>query len=127
MSQEELPIGYPKEMNLNDLDQLKKFVFDYLNTFIDIEESYTFTVFYDVLQERLKICEGCEFFNKEKLKCKSCGCPILKKANQTFETCPMDKWGPDEQSFNEQYFGYILSQISSEHFAIELKDGTESN
>jgi hypothetical protein len=112
MNQEELPIGDPKEMNLNDLDQLKKFVFDYLNTFIDIEESYTFTVYYDVLQERLKICEGCEFFNKE---------------NQTFETCPMDKWGPDEQSFNEQYFGYILSQISSEHFAIELKDDAESN
>lgn len=123
---EELPIGKPKEMNMNDLDQLKSFVFDYLNTFIEIEESYTFTVFYDVLQERLKICGECDQLDKEKLKCRACGCPLLKKANQTFETCPMGKWNADKQSFDEKYFGFILSQISSEYFAIELKDD-ESN
>lgn len=38
----------------------------------------------------------------------------------------MGKWNADKQSFDEKYFGFILSEISSDYFAIELKDD-ESN
>lgn len=85
---EELPIGKPKEMNMNDLDQLKSFVFDYLNTFIEIEESYTFTVFYEVLQERLKICGECDQLDKEKLKCKELWMSSSQKGESNIRNLP---------------------------------------
>jgi hypothetical protein len=56
----------------------------------------------DKLQERLDICKGCEFWDKEALagtgRCKKCGCSTQAKLRLAHEKCPIDKWGPIDQT-----------------------------
>lgn len=56
----------------------------------------------DKLQERLEICKGCEFWDKEALggtgRCKKCGCSTQAKLRLAHEKCPIDKWGPVDQT-----------------------------
>jgi len=56
----------------------------------------------DKLQERLEICKGCEFWDKEALggtgRCKKCGCSTQAKLRLSHEKCPIDKWGPVDQT-----------------------------
>lgn len=54
------------------------------------------------LQERLDICKGCEFWDKEALKgtgrCRKCGCSTQAKLRLAHEKCPIDKWVPVDQT-----------------------------
>jgi hypothetical protein len=56
----------------------------------------------DKLQERLDICKGCEFWDKEALggtgRCRKCGCSTQAKLRLAHEKCPIDKWGPIDQT-----------------------------
>jgi hypothetical protein len=53
-------------------------------------------------QERLKICDACEFKTPqgnvpvEQCICGKCGCPLFKKTAWATSKCPIDKWGPVE-------------------------------
>jgi hypothetical protein len=48
------------------------------------------------IEERFKICENCEYFNKS--SCSMCGCPIIRTKNYisklswSSEKCPINKW-----------------------------------
>lgn len=41
-------------------------------------------------QERLKICESCEFCKN--WKCERCGCSLTLKAKWATQSCPIGKW-----------------------------------
>lgn len=43
-------------------------------------------------EEKIKICKSCESFDKEKFKCKECGCFLGIKARVPFAKCPLKKW-----------------------------------
>jgi len=43
------------------------------------------------VQERLSICEGCEYLNGQ--RCRACGCFVKAKAALASENCPKKKWG----------------------------------
>ena len=43
-------------------------------------------------QERLAICQGCEFFNSITAGCKKCGCFMKLKTKLENATCPVGKW-----------------------------------
>jgi hypothetical protein len=43
-------------------------------------------------QERKKICEGCENYNKEKDSCSECSCLIMRKVFYLYSDCPIGKW-----------------------------------
>jgi hypothetical protein len=51
-------------------------------------------------EERLKICESCEFktpsvgLEVKSCICGKCGCPLFKKTAWATSKCPIDKWGP---------------------------------
>lgn len=56
--------------------------------------------------ERKKICEGCEFYDKDcdpLPRCKKCGCVVDFKVPIAFEKCPIDKWGMDEEGFIQHF------------------------
>jgi hypothetical protein len=57
------------------------------NTLIEEEE----------VQERLDICEDCEYHNTEDLSnfCEVCGCMTKIRAHLLEEGCPMAKWPGD--------------------------------
>jgi len=43
-------------------------------------------------EDRLNICMPCEHYNKEKIKCRKCGCPLKWKTKLKYASCPLKKW-----------------------------------
>ena len=48
--------------------------------------------------ERIKICEGCEFYKQN--RCLKCGCYMAAKIHVESSGCPINKWGPELQVMN---------------------------
>lgn len=48
--------------------------------------------------ERIKICNGCEFFKQD--RCLKCGCFMNAKIHLESSRCPINKWGPELQTMN---------------------------
>ena len=48
--------------------------------------------------ERIKICNGCEFFKED--RCTKCGCFMNAKIHLESSRCPINKWGPELQALN---------------------------
>jgi hypothetical protein len=42
--------------------------------------------------QRIKICESCEFFDKRMAQCKKCGCFLKLKTLMRSQHCPIGKW-----------------------------------
>ena len=42
--------------------------------------------------QRLEICNGCEYFKESIKMCSQCGCHIPSKSIFYFSECPQDKW-----------------------------------
>lgn len=45
-----------------------------------------------VYYQRMEICEGCEFYDEETVRCKDCGCYLNIKARWASMECPQKKW-----------------------------------
>ena len=43
-------------------------------------------------EKRLEICNLCEWFDGQQLRCKACGCYLVAKAAITGSKCPKGKW-----------------------------------
>lgn len=43
-------------------------------------------------QQRLSICNGCEFFVKDTSRCSKCGCYMAYKTYLKAASCPENKW-----------------------------------
>ena len=46
----------------------------------------------DLVNSRLKICRGCEFFRPKTETCRKCGCFMKLKTMLENAKCPIDKW-----------------------------------
>lgn len=74
----------------NQIKSVTKAAFDWSKAgFKQVEPS--------VLEERLKICGGCEFWDSTGFagtgRCQKCGCSTQAKLRMATEKCPIDKWG----------------------------------
>ena len=45
-----------------------------------------------VIEERIAICESCEFYIKSTTNCKKCGCFMKIKTKFDGMSCPIEKW-----------------------------------
>jgi hypothetical protein len=45
-----------------------------------------------IREERLAICNSCDFFNKNTTACNKCGCIMSIKTNLPDAVCPVGKW-----------------------------------
>ena len=45
-----------------------------------------------VIEERIAICESCEFYFKSTTNCKKCGCFMKIKTKFKAMSCPIQKW-----------------------------------
>ena len=57
----------------------------------------------DVYKERYSICKGCERFDEVENKCMECGCYIPAKARVVLDSCPLEKWTADKDSWEEKF------------------------
>lgn len=55
-----------------------------------------------VAEERLAICEGCEFLIQATKTCKECGCFMTAKTKLPNASCPKGKWGQVRISYTEE-------------------------
>lgn len=46
----------------------------------------------ELIESRLKVCNGCGWFNKRLAKCKKCGCFMKLKSTLKAAKCPLEKW-----------------------------------
>jgi hypothetical protein len=46
----------------------------------------------DLVNSRLKICRGCEFFRPKTETCRKCGCFMKLKTMLENAKCPIGKW-----------------------------------
>lgn len=46
----------------------------------------------EIKEERLKICNSCEFLIKKVNICKKCGCAMNVKTGLAESSCPIGKW-----------------------------------
>jgi hypothetical protein len=46
----------------------------------------------ELIESRLKVCNGCNWFNKRLAKCKKCGCFMKLKSTLKAAKCPLEKW-----------------------------------
>ena len=111
------------KLDLNDNDDLKDWAWAFLQSFLHLD--YEFRVAYSTFESRLTVCKSSEHFNELKIKCDECGCPLLEKANEMLDECPLDKWGPDKESFDRKYFSEIASMMSSEYVGFERPKSTK--
>jgi hypothetical protein len=46
----------------------------------------------ETIDNRLKVCDGCEFLHPVTKQCKQCGCLTIAKARLKNQKCPIGKW-----------------------------------
>ena len=111
------------KLDLNDDKDLKDWAWAFLQSFLHLD--YEFRVAYSTFESRLTICKSCEHFNELKIKCDECGCPLLEKANEMLDECPLDKWGPDKESFDRKYFSEICTMMGIDYVGFEKPRSTK--
>ena len=52
----------------------------------------------EVRQERMRICQACEYYDAAAVRCKECGCFLNAKVIFTNNSCPVNKWSYVEQT-----------------------------
>lgn len=66
----------------------------------------------EIYNERTKICSECDRFDPEQNRCKECGCFIPAKAKMILDSCPLEKWKADQESWNQE-FSNIINEIEN--------------
>lgn len=56
----------------------------------------------EVAKERLSICMDCDRYTHSTTQCKECGCFMLVKTVLANSSCPLDKWGVDNEDNNNK-------------------------
>lgn len=51
----------------------------------------------EVQEERIAVCQTCEYYFKPTGQCKKCGCFVKIKASLAPFACPVNKWGEYKQ------------------------------
>lgn len=46
----------------------------------------------DLIEQRLSICNQCEWLDKRLTKCRQCGCFMHLKSTLKQAKCPLEKW-----------------------------------
>lgn len=92
---------------------LSKFGWDLIRYAMQNEDKILF-VTNDVYEERIKICQGCPRFHTAQERCLECGCHIPTKARIVLDGCPLDKWKPNEEQWNENFNHFVDDQMFKE-------------
>lgn len=61
------------------------------------------TVSDEVYKERISICKTCDKYDELENRCTDCGCYLPAKARVILDSCPLDKWGSDENSWENKF------------------------
>lgn len=82
-----------------ELPSLKNMVNGFLGTAKDVIDGAVhgegLLVTEDVYNQRMQICNTCEFFRKDDKRCTKCGCFMEAKTRFKKTFCPIHHWGAE--------------------------------
>jgi hypothetical protein len=81
---------------------LAGFTWELLNYITKNEEKVLF-VSDEVYKERVSICRTCDKYDELENRCMECGCYIPGKAKIIIDSCPLEKWNADLNSWEEKF------------------------
>jgi hypothetical protein len=87
---------------------LAKFTFELIKHSL---QSGALLVSDEVKQERLAICNKCEWYDESQDRCKECGCFMDQKASFAIDSCPLDKWSESNADWIEENFDQLMNKI----------------
>ena len=90
-------------------ENLAKFTWDLMKHVMANHEQ--FFVSKDTLEKRIKICQGCEWYDIGPHMCKHCGCPLEMKARISLESCPIGAWSEHSDDWMNGQFDEIAKEI----------------
>jgi len=64
----------------------------------------------DTYNKRMSICEKCEKYDPEQIRCTECGCFLEMKASFMLDSCPLEKWGASTEEWDKA-FTEMVSEI----------------
>jgi len=73
----------------------------------------SFLVSDEVYNQRMEICKQCKSYCESEERCMECGCYLPAKAKVILDSCPLQKWDADSDSWENTFEG-ILSDMNEE-------------
>jgi hypothetical protein len=77
-------------------DQAKNIVNLVQDAITDVLKGNQLFVSEEEQNRRMGICNQCEYFSQEDIRCKQCGCFLKQKVSFTASKCPINRWENNE-------------------------------
>lgn len=79
---------------------LAKFSFDLIKRAI---QSGALMLPPEIQEQRYEICRSCEWYDETENKCINCGCFLPAKVPFAIDSCPINKWSPVSEIFDQKF------------------------
>ena len=89
---------------------LAKFSFDLIKNAI---QTGALIVSAEVQAQRLEICKSCEWYDDTQTKCKHCGCYLPAKVSFALDSCPVQKWTENEETWMNENFNKVMGNMEN--------------
>ena len=89
---------------------LAKFSFDLIKNAL---QTGALIVSAEVQAQRLEICKSCEWYDDTQTKCKHCGCFLPAKVSFALDSCPVQKWTENEETWMNENFNKVMDNIEN--------------
>ena len=89
---------------------LAKFSFDLIKNAL---QTGALIVSTEVQAQRLEICKSCEWYDDTQTKCKHCGCYLPAKVSFALDSCPVQKWTENEETWMNENFNKVMDNIEN--------------
>ncbi len=90
---------------------LAKFSFDLIKNAL---QTGALIVSAEVQAQRLEICKSCEWYDDTQTKCKHCGCYLPAKVSFALDSCPVQKWTENEETWMNENFDKVMDNIENQ-------------
>ena len=92
---------------------MAKFVWDLFQHTMKNQESLF--VSDEIAEQRVKICQKCEWYDAAQHRCKECGCYLAPKVKFSLESCPIGSWLPNNDEWVNGGFQKIIEDMKNEN------------
>ena len=89
---------------------LAKFSFDLIKNAL---QTGALIVSAEVQAQRLEICKSCEWYDDTQTKCKHCGCYLPAKVSFALDSCPVQKWTENEETWMNENFNKVMGNMEN--------------
>lgn len=111
-------------MDYNDPEVLRELIYLFTYEHQELDEASLERIpALETIQERMSICQTCEYINTKSMQCDECGCELMSKISTIDDSCPIGKWDIDKKGWFANAFTSAAQQLPKEHQKIFIDAG----